>query len=150
MRGNILASIFGTVVGNPLTFPLIATGSLWFGRFLLGRSGEQSNFSSVTHAFAEAFNSLWATMQSLFGYGPSMVDGLVLFLDDVFLPYLIGGFAPGLLSAVVSYWIIGPIVAAYQVRRRRKLAKQATRVRREAFAAPAAYRGSDDKEVDDA
>jgi uncharacterized protein (DUF2062 family) len=85
-RANILASIFGTAVGNPLTFPFIATGSLWLGRYLLGRGGEQSNFEAVTHAFAEAFNSLSLTMQSWFGYGPSMADGLLLFLDDVRRP----------------------------------------------------------------
>jgi uncharacterized protein (DUF2062 family) len=49
-RANILASIFGTAVGNPLTFPFIATGSLWLGRYLLGRGGTQSNFEAVTHA----------------------------------------------------------------------------------------------------
>ncbi len=150
MRGNILASIFGTAIGNPLTFPLIATGSLWFGRFLLGRGGEESDFEAVTHAFAEAFNSLWATTQSWFGYGPSMADGIVLFLDDVFLPYLIGGLAPGLVCAVISYWTIGPIVAAYQERRRRKLEKRAERVRQAAFAEQEAYRVGDETEGNDA
>ncbi len=150
LRGNVLASIFGTAIGNPLTFPLIATGSLWLGRAVMGRSGEESNFEAVTHAFAEAFNSLWATMQSWFGYGPSMVDGLLLFLDDVFLPYLIGGIGPGLITAVISYWTIGPIVAAYQERRSRKLAARAERVRRAAFEEQAAYDANEDGEGDDA
>ena len=144
LRGNILASIFGTAVGNPLTFPLIATGSLWLGRALLGRGGGESNFEAVTHAFAEAFNSLWATTQSWFGYGPSMLDGLLLFLDDVFLPYLIGGIGPGLICAVICYWTIGPIVAAYQERRTKKLAAQATRVREAALAEQEAYMDHDD------
>ncbi|HSM20435.1 MAG TPA: DUF2062 domain-containing protein, partial [Hyphomicrobiales bacterium] len=147
-RANILASLFGTIVGNPLTFPLIATGSLWLGRYLLGRDGTESNFKAVTHAFAEGFHSLSATMQSWFGYGPSMADGLLLFLDDVFLPYLIGGIAPGILCAIVSYWIIGPIVAAYQERRSKKLAAQAARVRQAAFDEQEAYEASDSTEGD--
>lgn len=150
MRGNILASIFGTAVGNPLTFPLIATGSLWFGRYLLGRGGAQSDFEAVTNAFAEGFNSLWATTQSWFGYGPSMMDGLLLFLDDVFLPYLVGGIAPGLVCAVISYWIIGPIVEAYQLRRTRKLKRQAERIRQAAFDEQEAYTDHDDREGDNA
>lgn len=149
-RANILASIFGTAVGNPLTFPFIATGSLWLGRYLLGRGGEQSNFEAVTHAFAEAFNSLSVTMQSWFGYGPSMADGLLLFLDDVFLPYLIGGLVPGLVCAVVCYWIIGPIVAAYQERRSKKLAARAARVRQAAFDEQEAYTDHDEREGDNA
>lgn len=147
-RANILASLFGTVVGNPLTFPLIATGSLWFGRYLLGRGGAESNFEAVSHAFAEGFNSLWATTQSWFGYGPSMLDGLLLFLDDVFLPYLIGGIAPGIACAIVCYWIIGPIVEAYQERRIKKLAARAARVREAAFKEQEAYKASDIREGD--
>jgi uncharacterized protein (DUF2062 family) len=150
LRGNILAAIFGTAVGNPLTFPFIVALSLWLGRWMLGRGGEQSDFAAITHAFAEAFNSLSATVQSWFGYGPSMMDGLLLFLDDVFLPYLIGGIAPGLVAATVSYWIIGPIVAAYQERRRKKLAARAKRVREQALAEQEAYMDHDDREGDNA
>ncbi|TFG86885.1 MAG: DUF2062 domain-containing protein [Hyphomicrobiales bacterium] len=148
-RANILASIFGTVIGNSLTFPLIATGSLWLGRYMLGRgaSGE-SSFEAVTHAFAAGFSSLSATMQSWFGYGPSMLDGLMLFLDDVFLPYLIGGIPPGILCAVICYWIIGPIVEAYQARRSKKLAANSARARRAAFREQEAYKATDGREGD--
>jgi hypothetical protein len=149
-RANILASLFGTVVGNPLTFPLIATGSLWLGRYVLGRGGAESSFEVVTHAFAEGFNSLWATTKSWFGYGPSMLDGLLVFLDDVFLPYLIGGIAPGLACGVVCYWIIGPIVEAYQERRSKKLAARADRVRKAAFKEQEAYKASDRREGNNA
>jgi hypothetical protein len=69
-------------------------------------------------------------MQSWFGYGPSMMDGLLVFLDDVFLPYLIGGLLPGLVCGAIFYVIIGPIVAAYQDRRRKKLDEIQARQRR--------------------
>jgi uncharacterized protein (DUF2062 family) len=148
-RANILASVFGTVVGNPLTFPFIATGSLWLGRYMMGRGDADSNFHAVTHAFAEGFNSLWATMQSWFGYGPSMLDGLLLFLDDVFPPYLIGGIAPGLVCAVVSYWTIGPIVEAFQKRRARKLAAKSRNLRA-GFDGTRSYKGTDKREGENA
>lgn len=151
VRGNILAALFGTVVGNPLTFPFIAPLALWLGRWMLGRGSDAgSEFEVVTHAFANAMNSIWITMQSWFGYGPSMLDGLIDFLDEVFLPYLIGGILPGLVTAVISYWIIGPIVAAYQERRRRRLAKRAERTQLEAEVEERAYRAADAREGDNA
>ena len=36
LRSNLLASIFGTLAGNPLTFPFIASVSLSLGRLILG------------------------------------------------------------------------------------------------------------------
>ena len=150
VRGNILASLFGTAVGNPFTFPLIASSSLWLGRWMLGRQSEGSNFDAITRSFGEAFDSIWATMKSWFGYGPSMIDGLVHFFHDVFLPYLIGGLLPGLLTAAVSYWTLGPLVAAYQERRRRKLLEIQARRRAEIDAELDLYRASDGMEGDNA
>lgn len=121
VRGNILAAVFGTAVGNPLTFPFISAASLWFGRWVMGKNGSGSDFEAITRAFAEAFNSIWATMKSWFGYGPSVGDGLVTFFHNVFLPYLVGGILPGLLCAIACYYTIGPLVDAYQTRRRKKL-----------------------------
>jgi hypothetical protein len=77
-----------------------------------------------------------------------MLDGLLLFLDDVFLPYLIGGIGPGIVCAVVCYWTIGPIVAAYQERRSKKLAARAERVRKAAYEEQEAYKASDGREGD--
>ncbi len=44
-----------------------------------------------------------------------MLDGLLDFIGDIFLPYLVGGILPGLIAAAICYWTIGPLVAAYQV-----------------------------------
>lgn len=121
LRGNILAALFGTVVGNPLTFPLISGVSLYTGRWIIGQRTESGNFEAITHAFAEGLNAIWGTVKHWFGYGPTMLDGLREFVTDIFLPYLIGGILPGLFVAAICYWTIGPVVAAYQTRRRRKL-----------------------------
>lgn len=132
LRANVLAALFGTAVGNPLTFPLISLTSLWLGRWMLGRTDGDSEFREVSHAFAEGMNAIWATMKSWFGFGPSMLDGLIAFLDNIFLPYLIGGILPGLITGVVCYWLLGPLVAAYQERRRKRLEARASAKRRAA------------------
>ncbi|MEM9061197.1 MAG: DUF2062 domain-containing protein [Pseudomonadota bacterium] len=148
IRANIVASLFGTIVGNPLTFPLISGLSLWLGRRILGRDGSGSDFDAITDAFGEAFSSIWAEMQSWFGYGPSMVDGLLSFLNDVFLPYLVGGFGPGMFCALLCYFGLGPLIDAYQRRRRAKLeriqAKHKARIEEELDA----YAASDGREGD--
>lgn len=143
VRANILASLFGTIVGNPLTFPLISATSLWLGRWMLGHNEDGSDFEAITAAFAAAFNDIWSTTKSWFGYGPSMLDGLGNFFDTVFLPYLIGGIGPGLLAGLASYVILGPIVAAYQERRRKKILATQEKQRRAAEAKIKIYTARD-------
>lgn len=121
LRGNVLASLFGTIVGNPFTFPFISSASLYLGRWMMGRNSDGSGFEAIMDAIGDGYTAIWGTIKSWFGYGPSMMDGFIRFLDEVFVPYLIGGLLPGLVCAAVCYWIIGPIVAAYQERRRQKL-----------------------------
>ncbi|MFK7944115.1 MAG: DUF2062 domain-containing protein [Paracoccaceae bacterium] len=143
VRGNILSSLFGTIVGNPLTFPFISGISLWLGRWILGRDGGSSGAEQVLEAAWGAMVSAWSAVTSWFGYGPSMLDGFLNFLDEVFLPYLIGGMLPGLVSAVISYIVLGPIVAAYQERRRKKILASQAKQRRLARKKIAAYADHD-------
>ena len=150
VRANVLAALFGTIVGNPLTFPLIASTSLWLGRWLFGLYHRGSDFEAITHAFAEGLNAMWGTVKSWFGYGPSMVDGLRDFMADIFLPYLIGGIIPGLIAAAISYWTVGPLVAAYQQRRRKKLLAIQARQRARLDAELSAYGTTDGGEGDNA
>lgn len=148
VRANIIAALFGTIIGNPLSFPFISATSLWIGRWILGHRHDRSDFEAITHAFAEGLNSIWGTVKSWFGYGPSMLDGLRIFITDVFLPYLVGGIIPGLITAAVCYWTIGPLVAAYQERRRKKLMTAQARQRARLDAELAAYGAADGREGD--
>ncbi|MEM7189812.1 MAG: DUF2062 domain-containing protein [Pseudomonadota bacterium] len=150
VRGNVLAGLFGTIVGNPFTFPFISASSLWLGRWIMGGSESSSDFQAVSDAFGKAFDSIWGTMKSWFGYGPTMVDGLVTFFHDVFLPYLIGGILPGLATAAVCYWTIGPVVAAYQDRRRRKLEEIQAKNREALDREMSAYAAGDGRAGDNA
>ncbi|MEM1300788.1 MAG: DUF2062 domain-containing protein [Pseudomonadota bacterium] len=143
IRANMLSALFGTIVGNPLTFPFISGVSLWFGRWIMGRSGGSSGAEQVLDAAWGAVLSAWSSVKSWFGYGPSMLDGFLAFLDEVFLPYLIGGLIPGFVTGVLCYVVLGPVVAAYQERRRNKIEASQAKQRKRARAKIKAYAASD-------
>jgi len=120
VRGNLLASATGTFFGNPLTFPIIAWSSIHLGRWATGLEIE-------TPEAGLSFGWLWDN------------------IDAIFVPYLVGGIAPGLIISTLCYLLLRPLVAAYQDRRRTKLMtrakermKRAVAARREKAAAKAA------------
>ncbi|GMG80962.1 DUF2062 domain-containing protein [Paralimibaculum aggregatum] len=125
LRGNIVAALFGTIVGNPLSFPAIASSSLWLGRLVMGREGGGANFEAIMEAFGAAFESAWAGVKGWFGFETENTASILSFLDEVFLPYLVGGAMIGVVAAFVSYWILGPLVAAYQTGRQRRIERRA-------------------------
>jgi uncharacterized protein (DUF2062 family) len=102
-RANAVAAALGTLFGNPLTFPLIAASALGVGGWLLGGTQVEAAGFSVAQVFSD-FERFYATL---------------------FLPYLVGGIAPGLLAALAAYLVLRPIVAAYQDRRRSRLISRA-------------------------
>jgi uncharacterized protein (DUF2062 family) len=124
LRANIAASLIGTFVGNPATFPAIAALSLSLGRRILGYGPSGRDFGRITRAFGEAVDGLWAGVKAAFGYGAPEWDKLRVFAVDVLWPYTVGGIGPGLLAAVAAYWVLRPLVAAYQAARRARLAKR--------------------------
>jgi uncharacterized protein (DUF2062 family) len=52
------------------------------------------------------------------------------------LPYLVGGLLPGITTSIALYYLVRPLVAAYQAARRRRLARRA----------PAANSGTDSED----
>ncbi|MEM9050110.1 MAG: DUF2062 domain-containing protein [Pseudomonadota bacterium] len=121
VRGNVIAGLIGTVLGNPLTFPAIAAASLGTGRWILGSSGRAIDFGEISAAFSEAVAGLWQTGRSWFGYGEPALDRLSAFGTEIFLPYLVGGLFTGGICAVATYFLSRPVIAAYQNRRRLRL-----------------------------
>ncbi|MEL6979457.1 MAG: DUF2062 domain-containing protein [Pseudomonadota bacterium] len=105
LRANILASVFGTIVGNPISFPFIAAISLQLGNWMLGRLDGAENLDALS------FEYVW--------------NQPLEFLDSIFTPYLIGGLIPGLICAAACYFGLRPIVARFQERRRRILSARA-------------------------
>lgn len=137
VRGNVLSSLIGTFFGNPLTFPIIGVVSYRTGLFLLGMGPEETAWRKIRHGIGDMFGSVWSGIKNLFGYGPTMWDGFIEFFHSVFIPYLIGGLIPGLITAVVIYFVTKPLVRAYQARRKGRLMEKIKEIRekREAEAA---------------
>jgi uncharacterized protein (DUF2062 family) len=125
LRSNIMAALIGTAVGNPLTFPLIAPMALGLGRRILGYGHSGRDYHRVSEAFAEAFAGIRGGLLSLVGLGEANWGRLAPFFRDILWPYLVGGVLPGLLAAVVGYYLTRPLIAAYQARRRAKMLARA-------------------------
>ena len=110
LRVSLVASALGTVVGNPLTFPIIITTSIEFGRLILGEdpltsAGSKEYYETIVHP-------------------TELVQRWNEFLDVLLLPYATGGLAIGLPMAIGAYLILRPVVAAYQLARRRLAEKR--------------------------
>ena len=125
LRGNMVSSLIGTAAGNPLTFPLIASVSLALGRRILGYGVTGRDFSRISDAFAQAFAAVWHGILSLFGRGDSEWQKLIPFFRDIIWPYFVGGLLPGLVAAIVGYYLTRPLIAAYQTRRRARMLRRA-------------------------
>ncbi len=131
MRGNILAALLATFVGNPITFPIIAAVSMEIGSQLLGV--RSLPLPLVLGSFSDAANDLWHNFVAIFTVDKAHWAGLVHFWERVFLPYLVGGFFPGLAAAIASYFLANPVIAAYQKARVARLKKKFAKRRERAI-----------------
>lgn len=104
IRGNVLASAIGTFIGNPVTFPFIVAINLELGSLIMG--------SPIPDDFVDL------------GFRDMIIYG-VQNMHQLIIPYFIGGLAPGIILAIVSYFVIKPLVVTYQKRRRQKLMARA-------------------------
>ena len=121
LRGNILAAILGTFFGNPVTFPVIAVVSMKLGNWMLGTRFDEATHRSLASRFLGAAEDLKHNFFAIFFDQQAHWGNLAYFYHDIFLPYLIGGLVPGLISGVIAYYLSAPVIAAYQKRRRKKL-----------------------------
>lgn len=121
IRGNIVAAILGTFFGNPLTFPLIMAISVDLGNWMLGMPNDMQ-IPQVARALATASTELWHNISAFYTGDPRHWEGLQRFFQRVFVPYLVGGFLPGIVAATVMHYLSLPVIIAYQKRREKKLA----------------------------
>ena len=121
-KGNVVAALFGTFFGNPVTWPFIASFSVKLGQIILGYP--VTNFETFLEHFVEASDATIQGVKSLFGYGESDWALLYSFFRDLFLPYFIGGFVLGLIAALFTYFVFRPIIYAYKVTRKKKKYKK--------------------------
>lgn len=112
LRANLLASAVGTVVGNPLTFPLIWMATYQVGNTILGVSHGQhladAPFSERMTFSAVASEDLWNSLSS------------------VIMPMLVGGVPLGLVCAAVCYVFVFVSLRKIRQARRREPAISAT------------------------
>ena len=118
MKGNILAALMATFVGNPLTFVFIALSSLKTGHFILGTELEEGELRALSRKFADAGSDLWHNFIAVFTDARMDWSGLAIFSRDVFYPYLIGGILPGIVFGSLAYYLMVPLLRAYQKRRK--------------------------------
>ncbi len=121
MRGNMLAALLGTFFGNPITFPIIAFTSMKLGHLILGTNFDESQHATIFGKFVGAGQDLKHNFFAIFTDATTQWGNLYNFWNEIFLPYLVGGLLPGIVAGVVSYYLSGPVIAAYQKHRRKRL-----------------------------
>lgn len=128
IRGNVLAALLGTFLGNPLTTPFIALGSVSLGRWMLGVDGGLSP-RGIFNAFTRAGEDLTHNLLAVFSAQTSHWDGLGAFFRQIFMPYLVGGLIPGLIAGIAVYYITVPIIRAYHRHRAKVMAARIEKLR---------------------
>jgi uncharacterized protein len=97
--GSIIASLLGTFIGNPLTYPFIWFGTYKLGNIMLGTHGTNKPIDLSSGVFKYSLAHLWPILK----------------------PMTLGCIPIGLAIACLSYVVVRPMVEAYQHRRRREL-----------------------------
>ncbi len=134
MRGNILAALMATFFGNPLTYVPIGFVSLKTGHFLLGTKFEEHDARSFGGKFVDAAGDLKNNFVAIFADREPDWQGLSVFYDEVFFPYLVGGILPGIVTATAFYVLSVPVIRAYQKRRKKLIKKKFAAIREKAEA----------------
>ena len=122
-RANLIAAMITTTFGNPVTYPFIAAVSMGVGRAVLGMNAKDDDFQSLHSAFWQAFTDAWQLIKSWVGLAESP-EGLADFISNLFLPYLIGGTILGVVSGTILYFLLKPVIDAYQARRSQMMVEQ--------------------------
>ncbi|MBR9762063.1 MAG: DUF2062 domain-containing protein [Rhodobacteraceae bacterium] len=150
LRGNILAALLATFVGNPLTYVPIGVISLQLGYWMLGLSHPRGGPGAVHHdgiahgfggKFLAAADDLKDNIWALFTDVDANWHGLAAFYHEIFFPYLIGGILPGVIAALVAYYISVPLIRAYQARRKGALKAKLAAMRAKSAAKSAQSKG---------
>ncbi|WP_145104678.1 DUF2062 domain-containing protein [Cereibacter sediminicola] len=129
LRGNILAALLATFVGNPVTMPLIAFVSVEIGHWMLGIDVPLT-MVNIFKAFSDAGSELWANFLAIFTDDVARWRNLARFFETIYLPYLVGGIFPGLVVGFGFYYLTIPVIRAYQKLRALKAEARRARLRR--------------------
>lgn len=145
IRGNVVASLLATFVGNPLTFVPIAALSLQTGNFMLGRvwDGHEEVQRSLGGKFVDAWQDLKDNFLAIFSDRTADWHNLRVFYDDIFFPYMVGSIIPGIVFGMIAYYVSLPLIQAYQNRRKGRLKAKLQALKEKAAGKADAKRNSD-------
>ena len=118
LRANVLASLIGTFVGNPITFPIITVFNLKLGEWILGSSEYSSgDGGKIFEGFLDFIFLIYKSFFTEGSIGENSVPRMNEFLNGVFIPYSLGGLILGIFSAIISYFLLRSLVSTYQKKR---------------------------------
>lgn len=101
-RGNVIASVIGTLIGNPATFPFIWLGTYYLGGLILGIDTHATHIS-----------------------GGLSYEFLKNNVSNIFVPMALAGTLVGAIAWFSSYYIFEKIISQYQQhKQKRMLAKR--------------------------
>lgn len=126
LRGNLLAAVLGTFIGNPVTIPFMAMLSMGLGRWMLGVEGSMAP-AAILGAFAAAGRQLTHNVMAVLDGREAQWDQLQTFFQSIFLPYLVGSIVPGLIAALIAHSLTLRVVEGYQRHRAARLARRRAR-----------------------
>jgi uncharacterized protein (DUF2062 family) len=128
VRGNLLAVVAGTLVGNPWTFPFIWVASYEVGQYLLG--GHAAGVQPAPWSFADVAGYVAEAARQAATAGPWVtVKRLATELRVVAWPRLVGGIPLGIITGLLIYFPLARAIGFYQLARQRRREKRAQRPR---------------------
>ena len=96
-RANVLASLIGTFVGNPITFPIITVFNLKLGEWILGSNEYSSgDGGKIFEGFLDFIFLIYKSFFTEGLIGENSVPRMNEFLNGVFIPYSLGGLILGI------------------------------------------------------
>lgn len=119
VRGNFLAMVVGTLVGNPWTLPFMWLGGYELGKLLLG--GDLAGAHPLPWQLQDLAGYLGeAARQAMTGESVAMLQRLAVDLSAIAKPVLVGGIPLGVLVGLLIYFPLVRAIAAYQDARRQQ------------------------------
>lgn len=110
LRGNVVSSAIGTLIGNPWTFPFIWIAVLMTGHFFLGQTDLSANVDFL-HTFEAAGKALFTLNFSNFGRD----------IWPILLPMMVGCIPFYIASWLISYKLIKSTMEKITQRRARRV-----------------------------
>jgi uncharacterized protein (DUF2062 family) len=102
LRGNIVASIIGTTLGNPLTLPAMWLLAYKLGGWIVGDAGADATTALPDNLAQQSWAAIWPIVKLI----------------------LIGSIPLGLVTGVIAYFAVRGAVTAFQEARRQRIARR--------------------------